>query len=111
MKIYKYKIIWHYICIKKISYIVKNKGEDITMKEYGIRIKRGKEETYITGVYLNINSAKLKHIEMIQIEEKNNRPYFVENEFLDNKYTIFSIEEREVNEWKKYEEKNNNSKI
>ena len=78
------------------------------MKEYGICIKRGKNEMYITGGYKDINSAKLKLIEMIEQEEKNNKPYFVENDFWDNKYTMFSIKEREVKEWRKYSDKNKN---
>ena len=78
------------------------------MKEYGICVKRGKGEMHITGGYKDINSAKLKLIEMIKQEEKNNKPYFVENDFWDNKYTMFSIKEREVKEWKKYSDKNKN---
>lgn len=58
----------------------------------------------------NINSAKAKLYEMIQLEEERERPYFVDNDFFDNRYNIstklkyYSIKIREVSEWKKYSE-------
>lgn len=61
-------------------------------------------------IYNNIDSAKIKLYDMIKLEEDRQRPYFVDNDFFNNKYNIstklkyFSIREREVTEWKQYSE-------
>lgn len=58
----------------------------------------------------NIESAKIKLYDMIQLEEDRQRPYFVDNDFFDNKYNIstklkyYCIKEREISEWEKYSE-------
>lgn len=60
--------------------------------------------------YNNILSAKQKLYEMIQLEEERGRPYFVDNDFFDNKYPCnlnlkyYCIKEREVSEFLKYSE-------
>lgn len=87
------------------------------MKEYGIYIRQGSGTPYMIHIFNNIDSAKIKLYEMIQLEEERQRPYFVDNDFYNNKYVMvgklryFCIKEREVSEWEKYsEEKENNRK-
>ncbi len=64
-------------------------------------------------VYKDITSAKLKLYDMISLEEQRGRPYFVDNDFFDNKYSYctklkyFCIKEREVSEFTKYSEEEN----
>ncbi len=57
---------------------------------------------------------------MIQLEEERQRPYFVDNDFYKNKYSMagklkyFCIKVREVTEWENYTEekvKNEDNKI
>ena len=61
-------------------------------------------------IYNNIDSAKVQLFDLIQLEEIRQRPYFVDNDFFDNKYKMvgkfkyFCIKEREVAEWIKYTE-------
>lgn len=71
-------------------------------------------------IFNNIDSAKIKLFEMIELENERERPYFVDNDFFNNKYNIstklkyFCIKEREVSEWEKYSEEKeilNESKI
>ena len=56
--------------------------------------------------FKTIESAKVKLLEMVQLEEERERPYFVDNTFWKNKYNIaiklkyFQIREREISEWK-----------
>ncbi len=88
------------------------------MKEYGIYIRKGSGTPYMIHFFDNIESAKIKLYEMIKLEEERQRPYFVDNDFFDNKYNIstklkyFCIKQREVSEWNNYSkeksEKNNN---
>ena len=48
---------------------------------------------------------------MIQLEEERQRPYFVDNDFYNNKYVMVGklryscIKERKVSEWERYSEK------
>ena len=48
--------------------------------------------------------------EMVQLEEERHRPYYVDNDFFENKYSLISnlkymcLQEREVSEWSKYSE-------
>lgn len=59
-------------------------------------------------IYNNIDSAKAKLYEMIQLEEERFRPYYVDNDFFKNKYNMalklkyFCIKERDVSEWTNY---------
>lgn len=61
----------------------------------------------------NIDSAKLKLYEMLDLEEERHSPYFVDNDFFNNKYNIstklkyYCIKEREVSEWQNYSEEKN----
>lgn len=59
-------------------------------------------------IFNTIEAAQLKLLDMIQLEEERQRPYFVDNDFFNNKYnflgklTYYCIKEREVTEWKTY---------
>lgn len=60
--------------------------------------------------YKTIEAAKLKLYELIQSENKNEQPYFVDNDFFENleinkyssKLKYYCIKESEISEWKKY---------
>lgn len=84
------------------------------MKEYGIYIRQGSGTPYMIHFFNNIDSAKLKLYEMIQLEEDRQRPYFVDNDFFDNKYNTsiklkyFCIKERDVTDWQSYSKDKNN---
>lgn len=69
--------------------------------------------------YDNINLAKIDLYNMVELEKKRNRPYYVDNDFFENEYSsnvigkYFCIKQREVTEFEKYQEfkssyKNNN---
>lgn len=84
-------------------------------KEYCIYIRQGEGTPYILNTFDDIEKAKFKLYEMTLLEDKRLRPYFVDNDFFDNKYNIqtklkyFCILERNITEWNKYsEEKINN---
>lgn len=80
------------------------------MRQYGIYIRHGSGTPYMVHFFDNIYSAKSKLYEMLQLEDERQRPYFVDNNFFDNKYNIssklkyYSIQVREVSEWEKYSE-------
>lgn len=82
------------------------------MKEYCIYQRINSGEPFIIHIFKDINSAKLKLYELINIEEERGRFYFVDNDFFDNKYIYnlkgmyFCIKEREVTEYTKYCENN-----
>lgn len=82
------------------------------MKEYGIYIRQGSGRPYMIHIYDNINSAKLKLYEIIQLEEERQRFYYVDNDFYNNKYAnvnnlkYLCIKERDVSDWKNYSETN-----
>lgn len=82
----------------------------ILLKEYSIYIRKGSGTPYMIHFFNNIDSAKIKLHEMIQLEEERQRPYCVDNDFFDNKYNIstkltyFCIKLREVSEWENYSE-------
>lgn len=84
------------------------------MKEYGIYIRQGSGTPYMIHFFDNIDSAKLKLYEMIHLEEERQRPYFVDNDFFDNKYIMvgklkyFCIKEREITEWINYSSRKTN---
>lgn len=60
--------------------------------------------------YNTIDAAKLKLYDMISLEEERGRPYYVDNDFFENKYihnfsgTYYCIKERDVTEFVKYSE-------
>ena len=78
------------------------------LKEYGIYVRQGTGNPYMIHIFNNLDSAKMKLFEMIQLEEERKRPYFVDNYFFHNKYDIscklkyFCIKEREVSDWEQY---------
>ena len=80
------------------------------MKEYGIYIRCNGGTPYMIHFFDNILSAKQKLFEMIQIEEDRGRPYFVDNDFFNNKYPCsinlkyYCIKEREVSDFLVYSE-------
>jgi hypothetical protein len=80
------------------------------LKEYSIYIRQGSGTPYMLHFFNNIDSAKSKLFEMIQLEEDRERPYFVDNDFFSNKYNIstklkyYCIKVREVSEWENYSE-------
>lgn len=74
---------------------------------------------FFIHTYDNINNAKIDLYNMIELEKKRNRPYYVDNDFFNNEYSsnvigkYFCIKQRKVSEFKKYSElkssyKNNN---
>jgi len=80
-------------------------------KEYTIFCIYGKGLPFYLNTYKTIEEAKRKIIEIVNTEEKRNRPYFIDNDFFENKYPsklsnskYFMIQERFVSCWKKYEE-------
>lgn len=80
------------------------------MKEYTIICIYNGGTPFELKKFSNVELAKNKIYEMIQLEEQRKRIYFVDNDFFENKYPIglqsskyFCIQEREVYEWKKYE--------
>lgn len=86
------------------------------MKEYGIYIRCNGGTPYMIHFFNNILSAKQKLFEMIQVDENRGRPYFVDNDFFNNKYPCnynikyYCIKEREVSEFSVYSEEKYNSK-
>lgn len=90
------------------------------MKEYGIYIRQGRGKPYMIHIFDNIFSTKLKLYDMISYDDECHRPYYVDNDFFDNKYNLafnlkyYCIKAREVGEWENYskeEEKEYNDKI
>lgn len=85
------------------------------MKQYGIYIRQGTGTPYMIHFYDNINSAKLKLYDMISLEEERQRPYFVDNDFFNNKYNTsaklkyYCIKVRDVSDWTDYSEEKMNS--
>ena len=80
------------------------------MKEYTIYARHGNAKPYTIGTYKTIASAKLKLYDIISLEIERKRPFFVDNDFFENKYTLgselfyISILERDVKEWKRFSE-------
>jgi len=54
----------------------------------------------------------LELYQYIRLEEERQRPYYVDNDFFENKYALvgdlkyFCIKEREITDWNIYSEKN-----
>ena len=80
------------------------------MKEYTIYARQGNSKPYTIGTYKTIASAKLKLYDIISLEIERKRPFFVDNDFFENKYALgselfyISILERDVKEWRKFSE-------
>ena len=88
------------------------------MKEYTIYFRNGSAKPYTLSTYKSLESAKIKLYDIIQTEIERKRPFYVDNDFFDNKYNLGSnlfyicILEREVKEWQKFSEtKKNKNKI
>lgn len=86
------------------------------MKEYGIYIKQGSGRPYMIHFFNNLESAKFKVYEIILSEEERGRPYFVDNDYFDNKYSLVGnlkyicIKERDVSNWSNYSEYSKDNK-
>lgn len=80
------------------------------MKEYTIYARQGNAKPYTIGTYKTISSAKLKLYDIISLEIERKRPFFVDNDFFENKYALgselfyISILERDVKEWRRFSE-------
>ena len=90
------------------------------MKEYCIYIRQGNGKPYRLKNYDTLVEAKRVLLEMVKLEEERERPYYVDNDFFLNNYSLaiklkyFRIEEREVSEWERYtidKRKDKNSNI
>lgn len=91
------------------------------MKEYCIYCIWNGGKPFIQGTYKTLDSAKVTLFDMISLEEERQRPYYVDNDFFENRYPYvgrlkyFCIKEREITEWEKYSEEKanieNNKKI
>lgn len=88
-------------------------------KEYCIYCRYNEGTPFILRTFKSFEAARIKLSEMIDLEEERNRPYFVENNFFQNKYVgnipgkHFAIKEREVSGWSLYDINKNitNNKI
>lgn len=82
------------------------------MKEYTIYLRHGNAKPYTLGTYKTIESAKVKLYDIVQLEIERKRPFYVDNDFFNNKYALGSnlfyicILERDVTEWGRITEKN-----
>lgn len=86
------------------------------MKEYGIYIRCNGGKPYMIHFFNDIIQTKLKLYEMIGLEEERGRPYYVDNDFFNNKFSnnlnlkYYCIKEREVSDFSIYSEEKSNSK-
>ena len=86
------------------------------MKEYTIYYRHGSGKPYMLETYKSLENAKIKLYDVISLEIERKRPFFVDNDFYDNKYDLgsnlfyLSILERQVDEWHKYKEIEEKSK-
>ena len=84
------------------------------VKEYSILIRNWGASPYILGTYSDILKAKNAIDNIVSLEEKGLRPYYVDNNFFNNKHILVGtlkymcIQERDVTEWRKYSEIKNN---
>ena len=90
------------------------------MKEYCIFNIWNGGTPFISLVYNTFEEAYIHLLDIIELEKKRNRPYYVLNDFYKNVYPsnlrkckIFSIRVREVGEWTDYtkEDKKEKSNI
>ena len=73
-------------CLHKYA-IIKNEG-GILLKEYGIYIRQGSGTPYMIHIFDNLDNAKIKLYDMISLDEERLNPYFVDNDFFENRYDI-----------------------
>lgn len=82
-------------------------------KEYTIFITCNGGKTYNIHVYNDIFEAKHDLYNMVELEKRRSRPYYVYNDFYNNEYPaslnckIFCLKERIVSNWEKHSEKIN----
>lgn len=87
------------------------------MKEYCLYIQNGNAIPYIAQTSKNLNAVKLTLYNIVSLEEERKRPYFVDNDFFDNKNILVSnskylcIKVRDVSEWNKYSEEEEKEEI
>lgn len=85
------------------------------MKEYCLYIRNGNGKPYTIETSLSIEKVKTTLYSITQLEEERQRPYFVDNDFFDNKYSLsfkqkyLCIKERDVTDWVNYSEEKTNS--
>lgn len=86
------------------------------MKEYTLLLRRGQAKPYTLGTFKTLEGAKMKLNDMVDLEIKRNRAFFVDNDYYNNIYefdtNIFylCILERECSSYKKVAE-NSSSQI
>lgn len=56
------------------------------MLEYTIFLRHGSAKPYTLGTYKSIEGAKAKLYDIINLEIERKRPFFVDNDFFENKY-------------------------
>lgn len=91
------------------------------MKEYSLYVRQGSGKPYYLKPYSSLSEARKVLTEMIGLEEERQRPYYVDNDFFENKYTNLSnlkyicLKVRDVTDWIEYSEteeiKKRNNKI
>lgn len=84
-------------------------------KEYTIFITCNGGKTYNLYTYNNFIAAERDLYNMVELEQRRHRPYYVYNDFFKNEYPasinckIFCIKERFVTNWEIYSEAENNN--
>ena len=58
------------------------------MKEYTIYHRHSTAKPYTMNTYKDIISAKADLYDIVSLEEERGRPYFVDNDFFNNKYAF-----------------------
>lgn len=92
------------------------------MLEYTLFLRHGNATPYTLGTYKTISAAKEKLYDIVDLEVKRHRPFYVDNDFFKNNYELgynsfyISILEREVEQWHKFsqaesQESNNNKLV
>lgn len=87
------------------------------MKEYTLYLRHGNAKAFTLSTYKTFESAKAQLYSMVQLEIERGRPFYVDNDFFDNKYDLGSnlyymcIMERNVDNWKKYSQTKSNEEI
>lgn len=80
------------------------------MKEYGIYIRHGNAKPFMIHIFNNLDGAKLKLYDILRLEDERQRPYYVDNDFFNNKYhyesklSYYCIKVRDVSDWVLYSE-------
>lgn len=88
------------------------------MKEYRIVVQKGNCRPYSLWTFKTFDDCYIKLLELINLQSMNvKKEYYVINNFFDNQYvpflndiTKYTIECREVTEWRKYEKEKRHNK-